>query len=425
MLVTTHHKHGLYLNNNTTLTIIEQADIINEYNHLCMLVFIGLKKLTQQIFKQLINQITQSLNQHNSLKLNIMKRKLLLMLAIAASSLAVKAQDSIKVTADAPLVVTGSVDTYWKADFAGNKYGAGGIPTSFGTDNNSVSIGMIDLGLKKSVGKASFVGELSFGPRSDQSIPTAGYHIQNLYVSYNLTDKLNVTGGYMSTFIGYEVISPAGNFNYSTSYLFTNGPFQNAGAKLTYTFSDKVSLMAGIFNDAWNVYSSVSNVSTFGAQLTLVPVKNWTAYLNVAAGSYSGTEFDLTTNYQITTAFKLGLNAADFTAPTIKSLNQSGGFDGVALYPQLAISKVVTLGLRGEYFAAKTGTTATAQSYTGVAPGASVTELTLTANIKSGPLTFMPEVRLDNASKTGMFLNSNGAASSSAGQFLVAAVYAF
>ncbi|MBS1502889.1 MAG: outer membrane beta-barrel protein, partial [Bacteroidetes bacterium] len=105
---------------------------------------------------------------------------------------------------DPPLIFSGSVDTYWKYDFSGHA----NIPTSFATDQNSVSIGMVDLGLKKKVGKAAFVGELSFGPRSDQSIPTSGYHIQNLYVSYDVTDKLNFTAGYMSTFIGYEVISP-------------------------------------------------------------------------------------------------------------------------------------------------------------------------------------------------------------------------
>ncbi|HVV54586.1 MAG TPA: porin, partial [Mucilaginibacter sp.] len=186
---------------------------------------------------------------------------------------------------DPPLIFSGSVDTYWKYDFSGKA----NIPTSFASDQNSVSIGMVDLGVKKKVGKAAFVGELSFGPRSDQSIPTSGYHIQNLYVSYDVTDKFNLTAGYMGTFIGYEVISPAANFNYSTSYLFTNGPFQNAGFKATYAFSDRVSLMAGVFNNYWNVYSSFINtgtatapgdVSTFGAQLMVVPVKNWTAYLN-------------------------------------------------------------------------------------------------------------------------------------------------
>src|SRR5215469_16185462 len=169
---------------------------------------------------------------------------------------------------DPPLIFSGSVDTYWKYDFSKNA----NIPTSFASDQNSISIGMVDLGLKKKVGKVAFVGELSFGPRSDQSIPTSGYHIQNLYVGYDVTDKFNLSAGYMSTFVGYEVISPVGNFNYSTSYLFTNGPFQNAGLKATYTFSDKVSLMAGIFNDYWNVYQSGGKVNTFGAQLMVVPV---------------------------------------------------------------------------------------------------------------------------------------------------------
>src|ERR1700743_2336814 len=78
---------------------------------------------------------------------------------------------------DPPLIFSGSVDTYWKYDFSKT----GNIPTSFASDQNSISIGMVDLGLKKKVGKASFVGELSFGPLSDQSLPVASpggrYHI--------------------------------------------------------------------------------------------------------------------------------------------------------------------------------------------------------------------------------------------------------
>jgi len=366
-----------------------------------------------------------------------MKKTLLLLSALSIAAFTVKAQDTVKTTGDAPLVIYGSVDTYYKYDFANQ--GHSQIPTSFAGDHNSISVGMIDLGLKKKVGKAAFVGEMSFGPRNDQSIPNAGYHIQNLYVSYDLTDKLSLTAGYMGTFIGYEVISPAANFNYSTSYLFTNGPFQNAGFKATYTFSDKVSLMAGIFNNKWNYYSSFNadnsaagDVSSFGAQLTVTPVKGWTAYLNLITGSYSGTEFDLTTAYQITDAFKLGLNAATFAAP-----NKSGGFSGVALYPQYAVSKAVTLGVRGEYFKNKSAS-GTAPSLP--APGESVTGLTFTANIKAGPLTFIPEIRVDHGSKNGFivtdptgvvapyqvgFYNKSANPTQSAAQFLLAAVYSF
>ncbi|MDB5031427.1 porin [Mucilaginibacter sp.] len=334
-----------------------------------------------------------------------MKKLLLLLLTVSAFSLTTKAQDTIKTTGDAPLVISGSVDAYYKYDFSGHN----NIPTSFASDQNSFSIGMFDLGVKKKVGAASFVGEVSFGPRSDQSLPVATNHIQNLYVSYDVTSSFNLTMGYMATFIGYEVISPAGNFNYSTSYLFTNGPFQNAGAKATFTFSPAASLMVGVFNDLWNVYTSAGRINTLGAQLMLVPVKNWTAYLNVASGPASGTVLDLTTNYQITNAFKLGLNGAT------KSGNGSANYDGVALYPQLAVSKVATIGLRGEYFNFKA---------VGTTPSSSITALTVTANVKSGPFTFIPEFRIDNG-KNQIFTDKNGVATKSASQFLLAAVYAF
>ncbi len=320
-------------------------------------------------------------------------------------------------TSDSPLVFSGSVDTYWKYDFSGHA----NIPTVFVNEQNSASIGMFDIGVKKTTGKALFVGELSFGPRSDQSIPVKDYHIQNLYVSYSVNDKFNLTAGYMSTFVGYEVTSPVSNFNYSTSYIFSNSPFENAGLKATYTFSDKVSLMVGVFNNYWNTYTSQrflssnvvasGDVSTFGTQLTLNPIKGWTAYLNLLSGPYSGTLFDLTTAYQISDKFKLGLNGASFTPS-----HGVGGFDGIALYPQLSVSKEVAFGLRGEYFEYQNG-------------GGNVTAFTLTSNIKIGSLTIIPEIRLDSKSDSFItpapFVNASGAFVNHASQFVLAAVYSF
>ena len=350
-----------------------------------------------------------------------MKKKLLLLSFFTILAFAVYAQDTTKT--DPPLSISGSVDTYFKYDFSGFKInpafasasglpvGTSNIQTSFANEQNSISIGMIDLALKKKVGKAAFVGELSFGPRgSYQSLVTGAngesFNIQNLYVSYDVTNKLNLTAGFMATFIGYEVISPVGNFNYSTSYLFTNGPFQNAGFKATYAFTDKVSLMAGIFNDSWNSYQSTVDVSNFGAQLFLNPAKGWTAYLNVITGPINGTEFDVTTAYQITNAFKLGLNAADYS-----TAHGGSGFQGIALYPQIAATKTVSFGLRGEYFKYKNG-------------GPDVKAFTLTSNIKAGPLTVIPELRLDNASQNS-FLKGDLTPTKTASQFLIAAVYAF
>jgi hypothetical protein len=63
---------------------------------------------------------------------------------------------------DTPLEISGSADVYYKYDFAKKE----NIGTSFATDQNSVSLGMLDIALKKTTGKASFVGEISFGPRA-------------------------------------------------------------------------------------------------------------------------------------------------------------------------------------------------------------------------------------------------------------------
>ena len=328
-------------------------------------------------------------------------KKIIIILAFSLSATLTFSQDK-------PLEISGSADLYYKYDFSKTA----NIPTSFASDQNSVSLGMVDIVLKKKTGKTSFVAEISFGPRgAGQSIPDVNgqsYHIQNLYATYEASDKLTLTAGYMSTFIGYEVISPLSNFHYSTSYLFTNGPFQNGGVKANYTFSKKVGLMVGLFNDQWNAYQANSSLglNAVGAQLSLSPSEKLTAYVNYLSGSASGKILDLTANYQITDKFKLGLNAADY-----KGIYDNTGFSGVALYPSYKIKDNFSLGLRAESFKSKSTDT-------------SYTAFTLTGNIQSGGLTFIPEVRLDNASEK-VFANANLAPTKSAAQVCLAVVYGF
>ncbi|WP_026898944.1 porin [Daejeonella oryzae] len=344
---------------------------------------------------------------------------------LASATTLVMAQVAQEEPTSEPLQISGSVDTYYKYDFENVP---NNILTYFADEHNSISIGMIDIALKKNSGKASFVGELSFGPRGTfQSIPNAApvtsengvegfssFNIQNLYVNYAFTDKFSMTAGYMGTFVGYEVISPVANFNYSTSYLFGAGPFQNAGIKATYSFSPKASLMVGLFND-WNIYQDFNGVSHVGAQLMLAPAEGWSAYLNVLSG-YSnqadgtGTILDLTTSYQITEKFKLGLNAADYSVS-----NDNGGYSGVALYPQYSITPGFSLGARGEYFKVKDA---------GSTIGNDFTSLTLSGNLKSGSFTFIPEVRFDNGD-AGSFTKNNLIPTENASQFSLAAVFAF
>ncbi len=341
-----------------------------------------------------------------------MKRIKFLLIAIFALSITTSfAQEEAS-----GLTISGSVDAYYKYDFSDYTPEGGStsnIPTSFASDQNSVSIGMVNLILEQTLGKASFVGDIAFGPRGgSQSLPESDIHIQNLYVSYALTDKLTLTAGYMGTFVGYEIISPTGNFNYSTSYLFTNGPFQNAGIKAEYAFTDRFSLMVGMFND-WNVYTDFNGVSDFGAQLYVAPVDGWDVYVNFITGSPSGTEIDLTTGYQITDDFYLGLNAADYSAD-----EGDGGFTGGALYAQYAFSDAFALGGRFESFKDKDG------SVLGTAEESTVNAFTLSANLVSGPLTFIPEVRFDNGNEE-IFFDNDMMSTKAASQLTFAVVYAF
>lgn len=335
-------------------------------------------------------------------------KKAIFILALALTGTMAFAQDAPTST---PLEITGSGDLYYKYDFSKNP----NIPTSFASDQNSLSLGMLDIALKKSVGKASFVGEVSFGPRGQyQSIPNGdgvdgnSFHIQNLYATYAFTDKFSMTAGYMGTFVGYEVISPVANFHYSTSYLFTYGPFQNAGVKANYKISDKFGAMLGVFNDSWNTYKAdpTKGLSTIGAQLSYA-TDGVSAYLNFMDGSVSGTIIDLTATFQLSEKFKLGLNAADF------SNTGDVGYSGLALYPSYAISDSFALGLRGEYFDFKEGS-----------GDSSVTAFTLSANLKAGGFTFIPEFRLDSNSDE-VFVDSDMAPVKSASQVVLAVVYGF
>ena len=321
------------------------------------------------------------------------------------------------------LQISGYADAYWKYDFSKQE----NIKTYFANDQNSISLGMLGIGLKKALGKASFVGEVAFGPRGQYlSIPNGdgqeanssnSFHIQNLYASYSFTDKFSMTAGFMGTFVGYEVISPASNFHYSTSYLFGAGPFQNAGIKANYIFSEKVSAMVGLFND-WNVYRDLNGVSHIGAQVSINPVEGLTTYINFLTGSSeggdenysSGTLFDLVATYSISEHFDLALNAADY------KFKAGGGYQGIALYPKYNLSEHIGLGIRGEYFRTKDTETTSANS---------IASFTLSAQLKHKGLTVIPELRLDHDESEAFFKADGTSPTKQATQASIALVYAF
>jgi hypothetical protein len=290
--------------------------------------------------------------------------------------------------------VSGSVDSYYRSA----EYSPG---TSF-ADLNGFSLGMANIVLSYEGEKSGFVADLVYGPRGADAVfnSTGSSNIVNqLYVYYNVSDSFTLTLGNFNTFLGYEVISPVGNFNYSTSYMFSNGPFSHTGLKADIAVSDDVSLMLGALNSTdYTESQPVGDDYMFGAQLGL-----YGQYINfLSGGNANVSQVDFTGGINISDSFFLGVNATSYKDDSVE-------WSGVALYPQLTVTDSFSLGLRGESFDIKESN--------------KFTSFTVTGSFTSGNLTIKPEIRVDSADEKVSAWSADG--DDSLSSFVLAAIYSF
>lgn len=314
---------------------------------------------------------------------------------------------------------SGSVDAYYRANFnAPNKAfddGSFAAPGSSFANLPGFALGMANLIASYEGEKVGFVADLVFGPRgTDATFASPMYSmtgdiLNQLYVYWNVSDKVTLTFGNFNTFLGYEVISPVGNFNYSTSYLFSYGPFSHTGLKADFALSEDFSLMLAVMNPTDLTEFNPTGKYAFGAQLGYKG-----QYLNLLTddGAY---EIDFTGGFDITDSFYLGVNAALYDG-------DGTGFAGCAIYPQFSTSDNFTIGLRAEYFVEDGDFGAIG---TGV-DDSSVFAATLTGSYSIQNLTIKPELRLDSASDDSWyFMDSDMNPQKSLSSFVLAAIYAF
>lgn len=298
---------------------------------------------------------------------------------------------------------SGSVDGYYQTNLSASDNIAQSFGTSF-ADELGFALGMANAVIEYNAGKTGAVVDLAFGPRGESA--TGGYNINQLYVYWGVSEKTTLTLGRFNTFLGYEVISPTGNFNYSTSYLFSSGPFSHVGLKADFSLSESVSLMLAFMN-VTDVNNNLTGAYSAGAQLGFAG-----QYLNLYYddGEALGFEIDYTGGFDISDSFYLGINAA-------YADNDGDGFYGAALYPQIATSDSFSIGLRGEYFG---------QMMDGVDDDATVFAATLTGSYTIENLTIKPELRLDTwGDEIKPYVDSDGLATDNLSSFLIAAVYSF
>ncbi len=374
------------------------------------------------------------------------------MLCILVSGTAALAQENIIVASNKPIVkqeeiitagdlaeekkkeedeptftFSGSIDTYFHSSFKTKNayYGDAYAPSTSFADLKGFGLGMVNLIATYGGDKSGFTADVVFGPRGQAAVfgTASGQAIINqAFAYYKFSDKVTLNLGQFNTFVGYEVISPAVNFHYSTSYLFSWGPFNHTGARLDFAFENGVVAKLAVMNPTDIVEFNPVNTYTLGAQIGKTSDKGG-IWFNFLYGDQDGTldkddapinlssagklfQADVTLGFNLSEKFYLGFNAstqsvavgeeANGNGDIIKSTGDASSFYGFAVYPKVALSENFALGLRGEYFGIKNGHLGIFGLST--EGDGSVVEVTLSGNYKVGGLTFIPEFRID---KTG------------------------
>ena len=273
-------------------------------------------------------------------------------------------------------------------------------------------MGMANIIMSYEGEKSGFVADLVYGPRGADAVfnSTGSANIVNqLYAYFNLSDSFTITMGNFNTFLGYEVISPVANFNYSTSYMFSYGPFSHSGIKADLALSDDASLMLGILNSTdYTESQPIGEDFMVGVQLGL-----FGQYINYLGGGTAGvSQIDFTGGIDLGDSFFLGVNATSY------SDDNDIEFSGFALYPQYTFSDSFALGARFESFSEN------GKGLGALGVDGDNTSFTITGSITSGNLMIKPEIRMDSASSK-FYKDADGVDTDSLSVFMVAAIYSF
>jgi hypothetical protein len=247
-----------------------------------------------------------------------------------------------------------------------------------------------------------------------------------LYLTYAASEKLTFTAGSFATHVGYELVDAPANRNYSMSYMFSYGPFTHTGVKADYKFGSS-GVMLGISNKT-DFRTSVSPKFLIGQFSTATKNGKLKLFLNYVGGKSNDSakmnQYDAVITMAVSDQFSVGYNGtiARFKNKSDGKWSESNNWWGSALYFNFDASEVFGLTLRSELFEDNKQITVFG-GVPGIA-GGHVFANTLSANIRLGGLTLIPEVRFENASQN-IFYDKVGNGTKTAANVLMAAVYAF
>lgn len=325
-------------------------------------------------------------------------KKIILTLLVASSFLATAQETEDKGT----FTLSGSVDTYYATNLSTSGLGNVGILSD--VPANGFGLGMANTIFSYEKGKVGVVADLAYGPRANAANAYTGA-INQLYAYYKASEKVTFTLGQFNTFLGYEVISPVGNFNYTVSYLFNAGPFSHTGLKIDYAVSEDLSFMFAVTNP----HAEISGANQTDDYQIGFQTGYKGQFLNLVYGADgSGVNdalyLDYTGGFRLSDSFFFGINAA-----YANSDDADSGYQGFALYLQNTFSDTFSLGLRPEFYTTTSG-----------AGDASQSAFTLTGNTNlTDTLRVVTEIRYDTSDDVTFFGEKNVTG------LTVAAIYSF
>ena len=320
---------------------------------------------------------------------------------------------------DNKLAIEGSVDMYYQYNFNEQP-----LPTSFTESHNAFTLGMANIILSKDFNNVGFIADLALGPRAEAANGHPGTTlsaIKQLYIFYRPIEQITFTVGNFSTFIGYELINPGENVNYSTSYLFSNGPFFHTGLKVDYSISESFSFMLGIFNDTDSKFDETQGKHV-GTQIAFTR-SDFSIFINYLTGIDSdlpdsrvrGHQIDITSIKDFNEHFSLGVNLS--RKINQQQNNSNTNWSGAAIYAQYRVKDALTFGFRGEYINDPDDIITEESSE-------EIFSFTFSSNLKYHKFTCIPEFRIDRSSNQ-IFQRGENELSELSPAVLMALIYSF
>jgi hypothetical protein len=359
-----------------------------------------------------------------------MLRIILLICMAFVCALVSNAQDSTATKKKSTTTISGYGDVYYRFDMTGKS--STNNKTSFTNSHNSFELGMVSAKIEHTIlDKVGIVLDLGFGKRATEfSYNETGIlaAVKQLYIFYQPKPWLKFTVGSWATHVGYEVVDPQLNHNYSMSYMFSYGPFFHTGLKAEF-FKGNHSFMVGIANptDYKGFPTTGINKKFALAQYSVAMSDHLTAYVNYAGGqapdSTMSNQIDLVLSSDVSKKVNLAFNGTYSQIsdkPLESTTTNSNGWYGAALYATYSPKEWVSITARGEIFNDKHQL----KVFSPFAVGGNVYEATLSANFKVFGFTFIPEVRFDGSNKN-IFSDMNGKPVSYNASFALAAIYNF